>query len=244
MPSAPSPSAAGQPIELPRGLIFLGSIWLTGSWLVSIGLRTPLQPVSASYTPGVRMMLLCLALGLIIGWPLLRLSQRPSAGPVRQTLLDVIVLLALVQLVIWPLTLVTPWSAWRTAAIDATLAVWLLLAAAAVASATGSSRAGPRHLAIICCLGLCLAGPVAGWFGAMAQLDLAPVASRGPIVEVLDMASGGSEFPRPVRWRWLAFIALFDIGLWGLLCLFAALRSRRSGRDQSGDAADPDAPAC
>ena len=80
--------------------------------------------------------------------------------PVRQVLLDLVVLLALVQVVIWPLRLVTPWSPGRTAALDATLTVWAVLAGALVASAAGSPRAGPRNLAMLGCVGMCIIGPV------------------------------------------------------------------------------------
>ena len=70
-------AVSSPPLILPRGLIFLASIWLIGSWFITIGLRTPIQPVSASYTPAVRMMLLCMVVGLMVGWPLLRLSLAP-----------------------------------------------------------------------------------------------------------------------------------------------------------------------
>src|SRR5262245_39320097 len=103
------------PLLLPRGLIFLASIWLISSWIIALGWRTPVQPSSASFTPGVRLMLLCVAIGLLIGWPLLRLSQSRPAYPLKQTMLDLLVLLGLVQVVIWPLRLVTNWTPYRTA---------------------------------------------------------------------------------------------------------------------------------
>ena len=62
------------PLILPRGLIFLASLWLIASWIMALGLRTPLQPSSAAFTPGVRMMLLSVTIGLMMGWPLLLLT--------------------------------------------------------------------------------------------------------------------------------------------------------------------------
>src|SRR5437773_335452 len=94
--------SSGQ-LTLPRGLIFFAAVWLIVSWVTTIGLRPPVQPSSASYTPAVRLMMLCVTIGAMIGWPLLRLSQRRPALPVRQTLLDLIVMIALIQVVIWPL---------------------------------------------------------------------------------------------------------------------------------------------
>src|SRR5688572_24541171 len=130
------------PLLLPRGLIFLSSLWLIGSWIIAIGIRAPVQPSSASYTPSVRLMLFCVTTGLMIGWPLLRLSQPRPPYPVRQTLLDLMVLLGLVQVVVWPLRLVTNWTPLRTAAIDATLAGWVMIAGAVVAAAISSGPPG------------------------------------------------------------------------------------------------------
>ena len=73
------------PLVLPRGLILLASAWLVASWVLAIGLRTPIEASSASYTPGVRLMLICLTIGLVIGWPLLRVSQPPMPFPVGST---------------------------------------------------------------------------------------------------------------------------------------------------------------
>ena len=140
------------PLILPRGLIFLSSLWLIVSWLLAIGLRAPVQPSSASYTPAIREMLLCVTIGLMIGWPLLRLSQTCPPYPIRQTLLDLVVLLGLLQVVVWPLRLVTNWTPLRTAAIDATITGWHLLAGALVAAAVTTPRRGPRILVMIACV--------------------------------------------------------------------------------------------
>ena len=69
------------PYHLPRVLIVLGSLWLIGSWAIAIGLQPPVQQTSASYEPGVRVMLLGLTAGFVIGWPLMRLSQAAIAAP-------------------------------------------------------------------------------------------------------------------------------------------------------------------
>jgi hypothetical protein len=179
------------PLTLPRGLIFMASLWLIGSWLITIGVRTPIQPVSASYTPAVRMMLLCLVIGLTIGWPLLRLSQGPSPHPVGQTVLDLVVLLALTQVVVWPLRLVTPWPVDRTAAIDATMTSWLLMIGAVVGGALATPRAGVRSLAMAVCLAMGLLGPALAWLGPLGGLDTSALAGLSPLTGVYGLASGG-----------------------------------------------------
>ncbi len=217
------------PLVLPRGLIFLASIWLVVSWAVAIGFRTPVDASSASYTPGVRLMLITAAIGLIIGWPLLRVSQSRAEYPMTQTLLDLIVLLALVQVVIWPLRLVTPWSPARTAALDATLVVWTILAGALVASATGSDRTGPRNIAIIACVTMCLVGPVLAMIGIRgnAMTGLTPqLLQAGPLLEVYTLSHGGRTAPGGAQWMWISMVALAGAAAWAGLITITMMRGR------------------
>lgn len=208
-------------LVLPRGLIFLASIWLIGSWLIAIGLRAPVQPSSATYTPSVRLMVQCVAIGLMIGWPLLRLSQTRPALPVRQTLLDLIVLMALVQIVLWPLRLVTSWTPLRTAAIDATICGWVVLAGAMVAAALGARQRGPRTLAMLACVAMVLLGPAAAWVGVVSGVDAMELIDLSPLMAVRTLGEGGSAQPTPMQWRWIGLLGLADLTVW--LALGAAI---------------------
>lgn len=232
-----SRSVAREPLLLPRGLIFLASLWLIASWLIAIGWRAPVEPVSASYTPGVRLMLLCMTVGLIIGWPLLRLSQRAAAHPIRQTLLDLAVLLALTQVVLWPLRLVTSWSAGRTAALDATLAGWLVLAGAIVASAIGTHRAGPRSLAMLACIGLCVLGPAGAWLGVVSGVEAMSLIDLSPLLAVLTLGQGGGAPPTAEQWRWILLLGIAGLAAWAALLIWSAAAGSRTmprGDDAAG----------
>jgi hypothetical protein len=224
------------PLPLPRGLIFLASIWLIASWIVAIGIRPPVQPSSASYTPGVREMLMCVTIGLMIGWPLLRLSQSRREYPIRQTLLDLLVLLGLVQVVIWPLRLVTNWTPLRTAAIDATLAGWTMLAGAVVAAAIVTDKRGPRILAMIACLAMCLLGPALAWLGVMTGLDAMQLVDLSPFLAVRTLGEGGGSHPTDVQWRWILLLAFAVIAGWTALGLATLLGgwARRIGAPEPG----------
>ncbi len=217
-----------QTLLLPRGLILLASLWLIVSWKIAIGVQAPVEVSSASYTPGVRLMLMCVVIGLLIAWPLLRLSQPATAFPIRQTLLDLVVLLALVQVVIWPLRLITPWSAVRTAAIAASLIGWTTLAGAVVASAVGSPRAGPRNLAILACLTMCLAGPTIAWLRLVIGLGPGRLVSFGPPLEIYDLTGGGGAPPAGERWLWLVVLGLASLASWLGLSVATHLKNRRS----------------
>jgi hypothetical protein len=221
--------AEPQPLLLPRGLIFLASLWLIASWLIAIGWRAPVEPVSASYTPGVRLMLLCVAVGLMVGWPLLRLSQRATPYPIRQTALDLVVLLALTQVVIWPLRLVTNWSAARTAALDTTLVGWSLLTGAIVAAAIGTNRPGPRTLAMLGCVGLCILGPLAAWLGVVSGVEAMSLIDLSPLLAVLTLGQGGGAPPTTEQWRWIALLHVAAISAWAAMLLAAALGIGRGG---------------
>lgn len=215
-------------IELPRGLILASSLWLVASWIVAMGLRTPIQPSSASYTPGVRMMLVCVIIGLTIGWPLLRLSQATPRFPIRQVLLDLIVLLALVQIVLWPLRLVTTWSPARTLAVDATIAGWAALAGAIVASAVTTHRAGPRALAMAGCVGLCLLGPALAWVGLLTGKDWVQLIELSPLMAVATLTQANAP-PATQQWVHISLILTAATATWLILMFWAILRSPTTG---------------
>lgn len=200
-----------EPIILPRALIFLASIWLIGSWIATIGFVPPVHPSSSSYEPGVRLMLVALACGLLVAWPMLRLSQTAAVAPLRQVLLDVVVLAAMVQVVLWPLRLVTRWSLGRTVLIDGTLLAWLMLVAAVVAPAIARHRGGARTFAMVACLLLVLGGPALGLLTGAAAPALA-----GPFVALRDLSIGGGAPVEPAHRLGFLLAAAAALIAWAL----------------------------
>jgi hypothetical protein len=232
-------SAETPPLVLPRGLIFLASLWLIMSWTISIGLRAPVHPSSASYTPAVRTMLLCVTTGLLIGWPLLRLSQERSPYPIRQTLLDVVVLLGLAQVVIWPLRLVTSWSPMRIALLDATLIGWLLLAGAMVASGVAGNRGGPRIVAMMTCLAFCLVGPGVMWVAAVNGAPTEALSRLSPITSIRALGESGFMGSATADWLWIACVGAAAIAAWISLAMVLAIAGRRAAPSLESGAALP-----
>jgi hypothetical protein len=214
------------PIILPRGLIFISAFWLLGSWVIAMGWRTPVQISSASYTPNFRLMLLCIVIGLMIGWPMLRLSQRSQGLPMLHTLLDLSVLISLVQVILWPLRLITPWTASRAAAIDATICGWILLAGAVVASAIGTAKAGPRNLAMLVCVGLCLLGPALATIGFQTGFNDIELIELSPLIAVRTLTEGGSSQPTPQQWQWIVLLGVAGGLAWSVLGILAMTRRR------------------
>ncbi len=223
----PAPAPIGSPIPLPRSLVFLATIWLVVSWGLTVGFQRPVQPSSSAYEPGVRLMLGSLMAGLLIAWPMMRLSQPASPHPVRQTVIDLFVLLSMVQVVVWPLRLVTRWTVDRTAAIDAVLIGWLLLAGAVVASAIGTRRLGPRLLALVALIGFALGGPLLWLLQPPEWVTGATVghalARMSPFMFTHHLGDGGGA-PLTIRdWRWVGLLNAAAVVAW------AALLSTRIG---------------
>ena len=181
-------------------------------------------------------MLISAVIGLIIGWPMLRLSLETAVYPIKQTVLDLVVLVALVQVVVWPLRLVTPWSPARTAALDATLVAWTVLAGALVASAVGTRRAGPRSIAMFACVCMCLAGQSVAILGLhIPSLDSLThrLLHVGPLLEVHTLSEGGRTAPRAAQWVWIGTVALAAAATWSALSLVVVARAKSAARSRT-----------
>lgn len=229
-------------IPLPRSLVFLSTGWLIVSWGLTVGFDRPLQPSSSAYEPAVQLMLGSLMAGLLIAWPLMRLSQPVSPFPIRQTIIDLFVLLSMVQVVVWPLRLVTRWTVDRTAAIDAVLIGWLLLAGAVLASAIGTRRLGPRLLAVVVLLAFGLGGPLV-WLVQPPEWIAGPtighaLARLSPFMFTHHLGDGGGA-PLTVRdWRWVGLLHAAAIAAWTALVMTRAGAHARS-RGHSSDRRPP-----
>jgi hypothetical protein len=223
---------------MPRGLIFLAALWLVGSWVASIGLITPVHASSPSYEPGVRMMLQSVVLGFMIAWPLLRLSQSADPAPVRHLMLDMIVLLALMQVVVWLPRLLTSWLVIRTAAVDALLAGWVVLVGAIVAAALGTNSYSTRTLAMLLCVVLCLLGPLMAWLGLHVALNRPELATLGPFMSVRELTAAGSTPPRPDQWRGIGIVWLMAGAMWAAVLVRAAVSGAKS-RHRASDRQSP-----
>ncbi len=184
------------PLPIPRGLVFAASGWITVSWVVAMGLDPPLQPSTSVYTPAARMLLVSLVIGATIGWPLVRLCSAVPKRPIASSLLDVVTLIALLQVLLWPLRLVTSWTVDRTLLIDAHGITWLLLTGGVVALATAREGAIRVWMMIL----------LLGWLGLPPLLsdilESPPIVTRiSPLSHVWMLASGGPAAPAPGAWQ-------------------------------------------
>lgn len=229
------PPYAPPQLVLPRGLIFLASIWLIVSWGLTVGFAAPVQPSSASYTPGVRLMFLSIAVGCLVAWPMLRLSQPSPALPGRQVMLDLLVLLSLQQIVIWPLGLLTPWMPLRTVVIDLYMMSSTLLTGAVIAFGI-RTPSPPRRLACMAiCLFVVLAGPAIGWCLSVAGMASAHQWSQtSPLVGLGNLALPDPSYPTLDQW--------VAVGVTGIAAFIAWIAAASRRRQLPIDAVDQQSP--
>ena len=207
--SPPRTESTPPPLELPRGLVFGASIWLALSWVVSIGIRPPVQPTSTSYTPAAKMLVVAIMLGILIGWPLARLSTPKPHRPLMTAFLDMVSLMVLTQIVIWPLRLVTTWPIERITAISVDVLSNTLLVGGLLALA-GTNRRGST-LTMLGLVGLVVIPPITA-LGSPVD----PIFSASPLVRIWVIASGGPS-PLPSD-AWVAGLitAVVALSVWML----------------------------
>jgi hypothetical protein len=133
--AAPPPRSSVDPWAHRRGeprlFALLWSLYLFGAALTTV-MQIPV--LGASEIRFVRshgqMLLLLIAIGLTLLWPLVRLSQARPRRPAIASLIDLVALLAPVQAVIWPLKWLGNWSWEVTAGVNLLLVSWTFLVGA------------------------------------------------------------------------------------------------------------------
>ena len=220
--SRPRTESPTPPLELPRGLVFGASTWLAVSWVVSIGIRPPVQPTSTAYTPAARMLVVAIMLGILIAWPLARLSASKPRRPLMSAFLDMISLMVLTQIVIWPLRLVTTWPVERIMVISLDVISNTLLVGGLLAL-SGTTRRG-ASMAMLALLALVVIPPIVA-----LGTPIDPIFSASPLVRIWVLASGGPAPLPPAAWVAGLVTAVVAVLVWMI-----------AGRISGTALADPD----
>lgn len=213
-------------MSMPRGLVLLASLWIFASWALSVGLRPPANPSLASYAPGIRVMVACLAVGLCAGWPLLRLSGPRARWPMASVALDLVAVATLVQVVLWPMRLATAWTPSRLALIDALVFGWTAVAGAVLCVALDTTNPRARTACMAACLGLCVLGIPLRAASASLGLPDPPAWALGPVMGVLALGSSEQAAIAERSWPGVVLLACLAALAWSLAWWW--LRLRRS----------------
>lgn len=171
-----------------QNLILAWCLWLIASWLVSLG------DVTATLAARLTMPFAAL-FGLMVMWPVLRLSQWRDQDDATmppfgwgQVLAEWFVLNLVLQAVIWPLMINGSWTLNQTLWLDAAMAGWSLLVGLIVACGVNAAGGWLRGLTMSLCLLLVLGEPA---LMALLNTDFTHGLSLGPV-----------EPGRGVVWQW------------------------------------------
>lgn len=229
----------------PRLFAFLWTLYLfvtvLGSllWLTSSGVLA-----ASAYGPAARIMLIVIACGATILWPMVRLSQlAPGPRPLASAFGDFVVIVMPVQVVVWPLAFLANWPLKVVAVLSAMLFVWPLLISGLLAIAFAwchrCSRlalgAFGRVAWMILCIAVVCAGPLVVVITEVGEhIDLSNWAWKlSPFTFVFLITGTGLRGPHaPIGlqdWFSLAPVAAAGMLSWLIAWVVA---SRQQGRRQ------------
>ena len=209
----------------PRGLLAIWMLYLCATALIALGPLTFSGPHGpTAFRPATRLLLVLLAVGVAVLYPLIRLSQEADPRPVRAALRDLIVLLAPASVVVitaaarlamWPLEV-------SLAAIGV-LTAWSLVSVGLTKLATaGLGRRGSpvwRGTAALACVGATLGGLL------LADPTLRAPGARSPVSQTPTpgwMASAPGAMYEVVRDRaWTGRFAAVAPGHWHAIAVAA-----------------------
>lgn len=123
---------------------------------------TPSTATRASVAHAVQTFTIMVAAGAVVAWPLARLSLRTPASISRTVVLDVITIVVLVHVTIFPLRAISGWSRDRLLLLDASLMSAVAIAASVLLVGLRTDRTVRRALAGMAIV-LLAAGPEAPW---------------------------------------------------------------------------------
>jgi hypothetical protein len=169
------------------------------------------------------MLVVATMIGIVIAWPLLRLSASRPTRPLMSAMLDTVSLVALTQIVIWPLRLVTTWSVTRNLTISLDLLACSIFVGGLLALTAATRRGGTAWMLAL--MGLVVAPPL---LGLVVPMD--PIHSPSPLVRIWALAGGGPGPLSTAAWSGGAFMAVMGVALW----LTAARISPGPLADQDG----------
>ncbi|MSR69863.1 MAG: hypothetical protein EXS17_05905 [Phycisphaerales bacterium] len=227
-----------QAIDPPRGLVIAAGLWILLALFLALGTTLPLQVTPASLAPAVRVTIVTCLVGGLIAWPLVRLSQVTAVPGVLRPLIDAATLACLLQLVIWPLRLATPWTIERTVLIDLCALSSLVAVAGVVAAGCCWSRSSVRAVAMVLCL--VIAGGIR-WPLAAAGVDDFALTSPfiGACATILELTDATASMPDSAVWNHARIAAAFSSAIGGVGFFSAALLGAARGRRPRGGVATP-----
>lgn len=227
----------------PRVFVLLWTTFLfTATLLTLTGVGLDGYVSADVYRPAARLLMVTLAAGIALLWPMIRLSQEaPHHGGAAATAQDLFIVLLPAQAVIWPQYWLAGWSIPVLLAIAALLAAWSLVVGGVLAIALNRRGTGNAAASIGWMLAV-LALTCGGALGAFLDRGDEPgvPANRGRAAWMLSPLTGVAELTwdrswtgRPAAVYREHVLAILWIG--GVAApLWVAAASRRGERPAAG----------
>ncbi len=125
----------------PRIFALLWCGYLMAASLATVLAVRGAGPVTArQYEFGALGFITLAAIGAVLLFPMVRLSQTPPPRPIRAIAVDCLVVLLPIHVVIWPMPLITRWPLETSAALATAVTAWTLLAASLAALGLAVAR--------------------------------------------------------------------------------------------------------
>jgi hypothetical protein len=192
------------------------------------------------------LLLALIQVGVVVVWPLLRLSQIPPRIASRAAAVDLLIVLAPSAAILGPMGFLTKWSGATVAVLCASLVSWTVLYAGIIALAGRVRSSTARAAWMLVCLALAAAGPLVGLLAASRAGGAAsPDTWRGALLAspvsapfaIARHPSPRAPMPDALAWE-LSLLPLFlAAGVWLLAVVLDLIRP--SPRDSAAPARPP-----
>lgn len=201
--------------RLPRTLLLGWSLWLLASWTQAFFLYLWKPGSTESYGLAVQYLLFSAGLGIAVIWPMYRLGFGGVQRPIRVVLLDLIALISTLQVVVWPMRLLMPWTMEKIIALDAFLMVWALLIGAVISFFLHFDRTLARSTGMLCCLVLSMSAPTLFVLsGSRSMAAAQELLHWSPVSGAWIMGRRSDAHPPLAEWWRLAFIGAAAMLCW------------------------------
>lgn len=195
----------------PRPLALLWSLYLMASALTTLlRVRSLTMPTTEQFAFGCRSMVLMTLIGVALLWPMVRLSQQFPARRGRALAADLLVMLAPVQAVVWPMGLLTHWSLEVTGALAASVGSWALFSAGMLAWAWREDSPAARcGWMLTIALAMVVAPSVLVWWpGAWSEGGRQLLMYSSPLTSAWAITGAPSGLAPAMQWWEWALIAV------------------------------------